>query len=68
MRIEQAAAKKQARIDNKTDIIVGLNAHQLKKEEKQLDILEIDNTKVRQSQVKRINKIKKNASKSVQLI
>jgi methylmalonyl-CoA mutase len=60
MRIEQAAAKKQARIDSGKDIIVGVNTNQLKKEDKELEILEVDNTVVRESQIERINKMKKN--------
>ena len=59
MRIEQAAARKQARIDSGKDIIVGVNANQLEKEDKKLEILEVNNTAVRKSQIKRINKIKK---------
>ncbi len=57
MRIEEAAARKQARIDSGKDIIVGVNRYQLEKEEP-LDILEIDNTKVRLSQIERLNKMK----------
>ena len=59
MRIEQAAARKQARIDSGKDIIVGVNANQLEKEDKKLEILEVDNTAVRETQIERINKIKK---------
>ncbi|MFK8039473.1 MAG: methylmalonyl-CoA mutase [Crocinitomicaceae bacterium] len=57
MRIEEAAARKQARIDAEKDIIVGVNRYQLE-EESVLDILEIDNTKVRQSQIERLEKMK----------
>lgn len=57
MRIEEAAARKQARIDSGKDIIVGVNRYQLDKEDP-IDILEIDNTKVRESQIARLNKIK----------
>lgn len=53
MRIEEAAARKQARIDAGKDIIVGVNRYQLEKEEA-IDILEVDNTKVRESQLKRL--------------
>ena len=59
MRIEQAAARKQARIDSKKDIIVGVNSNQLEEEDSELEILEINNTEVRASQIKRINKTKK---------
>ena len=57
MRIEEAAAKKQARIDSGQDIIVGVNRYKLEKEE-QLEILEIDNDAVRESQIARIKKLK----------
>lgn len=57
MRIEEAAARKQARIDAEKDIIVGVNRYQLEKEET-LDILEIDNTKVRLGQIERLEKMK----------
>jgi len=57
MRIEEAAARKQARIDSGKDIIVGVNRYQLDKEDP-IDILEIDNTKVRLSQIDRLNKMK----------
>jgi methylmalonyl-CoA mutase len=57
MRIEEAAARKQARIDSGKDIIVGVNRFQLDKEDP-IDILEIDNTKVRESQIARLNKMK----------
>ncbi len=58
MRIEEAAARKQARIDAKKDIIVGVNKYQLE-EEDPLEILEIDNTAVRDSQIKRLQQLKK---------
>jgi methylmalonyl-CoA mutase len=57
MRIEEAAAKKQARIDSGQDIIVGVNKFELEEEE-ELYILEVDNQKVRQQQLERLNKIK----------
>ena len=57
MRIEEAAAKKQAHIDSGQDIIVGVNAYQLK-EEAPLQTLEVDNNAVRESQILRLNKIK----------
>lgn len=56
MRIEEAAARKQARIDSGKDTIVGLNKYQLEKEE-QMDILEVDNTKVREAQLERLKKL-----------
>jgi methylmalonyl-CoA mutase len=57
MRIEEAAARKQARIDSGKDTIVGVNKFKLEKEDP-LDILEVDNTSVREAQVKRLNKLK----------
>tara|TARA_R110000787_G_scaffold166642_4_gene279654 strand:- start:7277 stop:9343 length:2067 start_codon:yes stop_codon:yes gene_type:complete len=57
MRIEEAAAKKQAKIDSNKDIIVGVNKYQLK-EEDPLHILEVDNEAVRKSQIERLNLLK----------
>jgi len=57
MRIEEAAARKQARIDSGQDIIVGVNKDQVE-EENNFDILEIDNTAVRQSQIRRLKETK----------
>ncbi len=57
MRIEEAAAKKQARIDAGTESIIGVNAFKAEKET-ELDILEVDNTKVRENQIKRLLEIK----------
>lgn len=57
MRIEEAAAKKQARIDSNQDIIVGVNKYRLEQEDP-LQILDVDNQKVRLSQIERLNKIK----------
>ena len=59
MRIEQAAAKKQARIDSGKDTIVGVNSNKLEKEDSELEILEVDNSAVRKTQIDRINSIKK---------
>ncbi|MCT4699760.1 methylmalonyl-CoA mutase [Tenacibaculum haliotis] len=57
MRIEEAAAKKQAKIDSGQDVIVGVNKYQLKQEDP-LHILEVDNEAVRLSQIERLNDIK----------
>jgi methylmalonyl-CoA mutase len=59
MRIEEAAARKQARIDAGKDIIVGVNRYQLEKEDA-MDILEVDNTKVRESQLERLRVLREN--------
>ena len=57
MRIEQAAAKKQARIDSGKEVIVGVNMYVLDKED-DLQILEVDNQKVRAQQIARIERVK----------
>lgn len=57
MRIEEAAAKKQARIDSNEDVIVGVNKYQLENED-DLHILEVDNEQVRKQQVERLEHIK----------
>ena len=57
MRIEEAAARKQARIDAEKDIIVGVNRYQLEKEAA-IDILDIDNTKVRLGQIERLKQMR----------
>lgn len=59
LRIEESAAAKQARIDRGEDVIVGVNKYKLSaSQEEKLDILEIDNQAVRESQIKRLNEIK----------
>lgn len=58
LNIEKSAAKKQSRIDRGLDTIVGVNKYKLE-EEAPIDILEIDNTAVRNSQLKRLDKIRK---------
>ena len=57
LRIEEAAAKKQARIDRGEDVIVGVNKFQID-EQDAVDILEIDNDQVRESQVARLASIR----------
>ena len=57
LKIEAAAAEKQARIDSGKDVIVGVNKYKLAKEDN-VDILEVDNVKVREAQIARINQIK----------
>jgi len=58
LRIEEAAARKQARIDAGLDTIVGLNQYRLEKEDP-IDILEVDNTVVLKSQIERLQKLKR---------
>ena len=57
MKVEEAAAKRQAKIDSKSETIIGVNKYRLTEEEP-IEILDIDNTLVRQSQIDRINKMK----------
>jgi len=59
LRIEEAAARKQARIDANKDIIVGVNKYRLEKEEP-IEVLEVDNTAVREAQIRRLNELKAN--------
>ena len=64
MRIEEAAAKKQARIDSGQDIIVGVNKYELK-EESFLDTLEVDNDVVRSGQIERLHTLKLNRNQDL---
>jgi len=59
LRIEQAAARKQARIDSGAEIIVGVNKHQRHNEEP-LHILKVDQAKVLNAQVEKLNRVKQN--------
>ncbi|HOS83786.1 MAG TPA: methylmalonyl-CoA mutase [Bacteroidales bacterium] len=59
MRIEEAAARKQARIDAGLDSIIGVNKYRLEKEDP-IEILDIDNTAVRLSQIERLKKLREN--------
>jgi methylmalonyl-CoA mutase len=57
MRIEEAAARRQARIDRGEDIIVGVNKYQ-SGQQAAVDVLDIDNSKVREQQIARLNKVR----------
>lgn len=57
LRIEESAAKRQARIDSNQETIVGVNKYKLLKED-EVDVLIVDNSKVRESQIAKINQIK----------
>ena len=57
MRIEEAAARKQAHIDSGREIIVGVNKYRLEKEDP-IDILAVDNTAVREAQIKRLHELR----------
>ncbi|MGB5654643.1 MAG: methylmalonyl-CoA mutase [Robiginitalea sp.] len=57
LRIEEAAARKQARIDSQQDVIIGLNTYQ-SPEEDFLNILEVDNSRVRRQQIQRLEEVR----------
>ena len=57
LKIEEAAAKRQARIDKGCEVVVGVNKYQ-PKEDTAIDTLEVDNTRVRDSQIARLNRVK----------
>ena len=57
LKIEEAAARKQARIDSKKDVVVGVNKFQIS-EETEIPLLEVDNQAVRESQIARIQGVK----------
>jgi methylmalonyl-CoA mutase len=59
MRIEEAAARRQARIDSGQEIIVGVNKYAVT-DEKSIDVLVVDNAAVRENQLARLNKVKAN--------
>ncbi|GHC05553.1 methylmalonyl-CoA mutase [Cerasicoccus arenae] len=63
LRIEEAAARRQARIDSGKETIVGLNKYRMAKEDP-LDILDIDNTAVRISQIERLQKLRASRDES----
>lgn len=63
MRIEEAAARKQARIDAGNETIVGINKYRLEHEDA-IDTLEVDNTAVRESQIKRLNALRANRNEA----
>lgn len=58
LRIEESAARRQAKIDSGAEVIVGVNKYRLKQEESNFEVLRIDNSKVRQKQIERINSTK----------
>ncbi|MGV8914309.1 MAG: methylmalonyl-CoA mutase [Kaistella sp.] len=59
MRIEEAAAKKQAKIDSGEEFIIGVNAFQSTQKQMELEILDIDNSEVRRKQIERLHQIKR---------
>ncbi len=63
LRIEEAAARKQAKIDSGIDKIVGLNKYRLEKEDP-IEILDVDNSKVRESQILRLKELRANRNEA----
>ncbi len=63
LRIEEAAARKQARIDSGNDTIVGINKYRLEKEDP-IEILDVDNAKVREQQIARLKELRANRDNS----
>jgi methylmalonyl-CoA mutase len=59
-RIEEAAAQRQARIERGEDVIVGVNKYQLEEEDGELDVLSVDNAKVREAQLRRLKEVRAN--------
>lgn len=57
LRIEEAAARKQARIDAAKEVIVGVNKYQVDSD-RELELLEVDNAQVRESQIQRLERLK----------
>ncbi|MEC5157285.1 methylmalonyl-CoA mutase [Chryseobacterium sp. MP_3.2] len=70
MRIEEAAAKKQAKIDSGEEFIIGVNSFKSTQKQMELDILDIDNSEVRRKQIERLNQIKtdRNAEKVTEIL
>ena len=63
-RIEEAAAQRQARIERGEDVIVGVNKYQLDEEDSELDVLAVDNAKVRDAQIRRLTELRNNRDES----
>ena len=59
-RIEEAAARKQAGIERGAEVIVGVNKYTLEEDDSELEVLEVDNTKVRTAQIRRLNETREN--------
>lgn len=70
MRIEEAAARKQAKIDSGEEFIIGVNSFESNQKQPEFEILDIDNTEVRRKQIERLEKIKaeRNAEKVEEIL
>uniref|UniRef100_A0A9J8CZE2 Methylmalonyl-CoA mutase, mitochondrial n=1 Tax=Cyprinus carpio carpio TaxID=630221 RepID=A0A9J8CZE2_CYPCA len=64
LRIEECAARRQARIDSGSEVIVGVNKYRLEKEET-VDVLAIDNTAVRNKQIEKLHKVRESRDAEV---
>ena len=64
MRIEEAAARRQAKIDSGTESIIGVNKFKLEKEDTNIEILDINNEEVLQKQLKRLEQLKANRNEA----
>lgn len=58
MRIEESAAKKQARIDSRQENVIGVNLYRQEENQNEIPILQVDNTEVRNNQIKRLQELK----------
>ena len=58
MRIEESAARRQAKLDSGAEVQVGVNKYRLEKEDTNFEVRKLDNVKTREGQIKRINKAK----------
>lgn len=58
MRIEESAARRQAKIDSGAETIVGVNKYRMDVQEQNFEVRKIDNTEVRKSQIERINSVR----------
>jgi methylmalonyl-CoA mutase len=59
-RIEEAAAQRQARIERGEDVIVGVNKYRLENDTSEYDVLAVDNSRVRENQVRRLEEVRRN--------
>jgi methylmalonyl-CoA mutase len=58
-RIEEAAAQRQARIERGEDVIVGVNKYKLAEDTSEFDVLAVDNSRVRESQIRRLEEVRR---------
>jgi methylmalonyl-CoA mutase len=63
-RIEEAAAQRQARIERGEDVIVGVNKYRLENDTSEYDVLAVDNTKVREAQIRRLEEVRQSRDES----